>query len=305
MATEPFSERRSKRRTRRIQPIEERLGFRDNSGAERVVPAYVVDSLIGGIGLQLRVPLAQQSLVSIAVAGKASEAGDIRWQPTARVRWWCRALAGGVYRAGLLFEAAQAAPPRPAMPAEEDFYELLQISPGASPEVIHRVYGILARQWDPDNHETGDAAAFRALSAAYQVLSDPARRAAYDAQHTAARRHRWQIFHSPQSTHGVEAERRKRLGILRALYAKRLNECSSPEMKAQELEQPPGVSREHLEFPLWYLRERGLLTRTDNTRYLITAAGVEYAESLEDQAVQPGLAALAGRLLPAAEKSKP
>lgn len=288
-----------------MQPIEVRIGYRDHSGVEQAVPAYVVDSAPDGVGLQLRVPLAPQLLVSIAPTGRAPDASDICWQPTARVRW-CRALAGGVYRAGLQFEVVQqAAGPQASEPVADDYYELMQISPAASPEVIHRVYRILAQQWHPDNRETGDAAAFRALNAAYHTLGDPVSRAAYDQQHEAARRHRWRIFDSPQSTHGVEAERRKRLGILRALYAKRLNECSDPEMRAQELEQLLGVSREHLEFPLWFLKERGFLLRTDNNRYLITAKGVEYTESLEELSIQSGLTALAGRLLPSPEGSRP
>lgn len=280
-----------------------RLRYRDSAGNEQAVPAYVVDSSSEGLGLQLRVALTPQSVVSIGLSPKAAEATDIRWRPTARVRW-CRPLVGGMFRAGLLFEAA-AAPPPQAESAQEDYYELLQISPSASPEVIHRVYRILAQQWHPDNQETGDEAAFRALNAAYRVLSDPPRRAAYDATHTAARRNRWQIFHSAESTQGVDAERRKRMGVLRALYTKRLQECSSPEMRAPELEQLLGVSREHLEFPLWYLKERGYVTRSDNNRYTITAAGVEYAEGLMEQACQPGLATLAERLLPAPEKTRP
>lgn len=302
MATETSSERRVARRTRRPKPLEVRLRFRDSAGAEQTAPAYVVDSSAEGIGLQLRVALVPQSIVSIALSPKASEATDIRWRPTARVRW-CRPLVGGMFRAGLMFEAASA-PTSQSEAAQEDYYELLQISPSASPEVIHRVYRILAQQWHPDNQDTGDAAAFLALNAAYQVLGDPARRAAYDAAHSTARRHRWQIFHSAESTQGVEAERRKRLGVLRALYTKRLAECSSPEMRAPELEQLLGVSRDHLEFPLWYLKERGYVTRSDNNRYTITAAGVEYAETLMEQSVQPGLAALAERLLPAPEKSR-
>src|SRR4051812_13398865 len=39
-----------------------------------------------------------------------------------------------------------------------DYYELLQISPNAEPETIHRVYKMLAQRYHPDNPETGDTA---------------------------------------------------------------------------------------------------------------------------------------------------
>ena len=40
--------------------------------------------------------------------------------------------------------------------AFEDYYEMLQISPNADSETIHRVYRILAQRYHPDNHDTCD-----------------------------------------------------------------------------------------------------------------------------------------------------
>ena len=71
---------------------------------------------------------------------------------------------------------------------------------------------------------------------------------------------------------------RKRLGILSVLYTRRVNEPSNPSMSLPELEDLLAVPREHLEFSLWYLKENGLLTRTDAGRYSITVKGVERAE---------------------------
>jgi curved DNA-binding protein len=62
-----------------------------------------------------------------------------------------------------------------------DYYEFLQISPGAEAETIHRVYRFLAARFHPDNQKTGDADSFFLLQQAYEVLSNPERRAAYDA----------------------------------------------------------------------------------------------------------------------------
>ena len=60
-----------------------------------------------------------------------------------------------------------------------DFYEVLQVNPRAEPEVIRAAYRILARKYHPDHG--GDAGRMIALNDAWDVLGDPARRAAYDA----------------------------------------------------------------------------------------------------------------------------
>lgn len=59
-----------------------------------------------------------------------------------------------------------------------DFYEALQVDPRAEPEVIRAAYRILARKYHPDHG--GDARRMIELNDAWDVLGDPARRAAYD-----------------------------------------------------------------------------------------------------------------------------
>ena len=63
-----------------------------------------------------------------------------------------------------------------------DLYQLLGVSRGASRQEIAQAWRRRARTEHPDSQPRDIAAAdrFRALAGAYQVLSDPARRAAYD-----------------------------------------------------------------------------------------------------------------------------
>lgn len=71
----------------------------------------------------------------------------------------------------------------------EDLYAVLGVTPDASVEQIRRTYRRLALQLHPD-HNPGDASAaerFKELSAAAAVLTDPARRAAYDRRLLSAR----------------------------------------------------------------------------------------------------------------------
>lgn len=68
------------------------------------------------------------------------------------------------------------------MSAKRDYYEVLGIGRSASLEEIKRSYRRLARQYHPDvNSDPGAEEKFKELGEAYQVLSDPEKRAAYDA----------------------------------------------------------------------------------------------------------------------------
>ncbi len=65
---------------------------------------------------------------------------------------------------------------------EKDYYKALGVTKGASADEIKKSYRKLARKYHPDANK-GDAASeerFKEISEAYNVLSDPKRRAEYD-----------------------------------------------------------------------------------------------------------------------------
>src|SRR5215467_13156615 len=105
---------------------------------------------------------------------------------------------------------------------EDDYYEVLQVSDAAEPETINRVYRMLAQRYHPDNRETGNEARFRAITEAYQVLSNPEKRAQYDATNQNRRKDRWRLVsEGAQSENNFELEQAVRLTVLEALYTKR------------------------------------------------------------------------------------
>jgi hypothetical protein len=61
------------------------------------------------------------------------------------------------------------------------YYDLLGVEPDASADDIQRAYRLLALRHHPDVAPDADQAVMAAINGAWAVLSDPARRRAYDA----------------------------------------------------------------------------------------------------------------------------
>src|SRR5690349_7117152 len=159
-----------------------------------------------------------------------------------------------------------------------DYYEVLQVSDAAEPETINRVYRIFAQRYHPDNRETGNEARFREITEAYQILSNPEKRAQYDATNEKRRRDRWRVVsEGAQSENNFEFEQAVRLTVLEALYTKRRVEPQDPGIYLRELERMVGRPREHLEFTIWFLNQKKLIS-TDDSRKYHTADGAEYLE---------------------------
>ncbi|MBI4188332.1 MAG: DnaJ domain-containing protein [Chloroflexi bacterium] len=73
------------------------------------------------------------------------------------------------------------------MATQFDYYRILQVHPGAEKEVINAAYRQLASKYHPDVSRVSDAAErMKQINIAYEVLSDPAKRAEYDAAHGGA-----------------------------------------------------------------------------------------------------------------------
>ena len=96
----------------------------------------------------------------------------------------------------------------------QDHYRVLQVDPSAEPEVIDRAYRALALKYHPDRSAgTPDATGtrMRRINEAYAVLSDPARRARYDATlpSAAGGRSGWDVFWDAGLV-GLYRDRRRR-----------------------------------------------------------------------------------------------
>jgi curved DNA-binding protein len=162
-----------------------------------------------------------------------------------------------------------------------DYYEFLQISPNAEPDTIHRVYRFMAARLHPDNPTTGDTEKFFLLRQAYDVLSDRERRAEYDATRKNGAS---PSGPTPLSTwidfmDSMEGELNRRLAVLAVLYFQRRSNPYNPEVSLLDIERRMGFPRDYLDFTTWYLRNKGYITRADNSDFTLTAEGVDFVET--------------------------
>ncbi len=174
-----------------------------------------------------------------------------------------------------------------------DYYEILRVDPQADEETIERVYSTLADRFHPDNPGTGDLATFLRLTQAWETLSNPTKRAEYNALRLRSRGSTQFCLRDREFFDGVRGGQNRRMAVLCLLYRQRLSTHASPGLTILDLEQLTGCTREELTAALWYLCEKQWAALGDFTKYSITADGFDVVESnVEDRLEFRALAAL-------------
>jgi len=88
------------------------------------------------------------------------------------------------------------------------YYERLGVSPSASADEIRAAYRNLARRYHPDSATTADPTRMASINEAWATLSDPGRRAMYDAALRGGDDRGRQVASSSGATMGSSAEAR-------------------------------------------------------------------------------------------------
>jgi curved DNA-binding protein CbpA len=260
---------------RRPQSGSYSLAWRGNDGLALSGEARGIDISTSGVGVECPREIKPGSVVYVQARDGALEGECVVVHCTRR---------GTKFQIGLeLREEVEADQPKVCKGAkaatETDYYDVLQISPKADLETIHRVFRIMAVRFHPDNPETGDVEEFLRLKAAYAVLSDPPRRAEYDNLRETNQAEPMPIFELKDFVTGVEAESNRRLGVLSLLYNQRRMDPDHPGISLLDLEKLMGFPREYLSFTMWYLRSKEFVIAADNSDFALTAAGADYVES--------------------------
>lgn len=173
----------------------------------------------------------------------------------------------------------------------QNYYKILQVDVDAHPTVIRYAYRFLAAQYHPDNAESGDAEKFRLISEAWRTLSDRGRRQAYDmnlgvqSQAPATQPGQAPKPDIPKMSLSF-SEVELRLAVLQVLLEARRKRPQTGGASAKMLMDCLNCNMQDIEWTLWYLREKGHITRTE-AAFMITVAGVDYLVDQLSSAAQP------------------
>jgi hypothetical protein len=258
-----------RRKQRQLFDCSLEVSWKDSQGTSHTITAQAIDVSNSGIRVEAGEPIEMHTEVYVR-AERYGLTGSTALRHCSR--------RGSKYVLGLEFNPDGFAAADEAE-AFVDYYELMQISHNAELETIHRVFRMMASRYHPDNAETGDNEKFLLLTKAYAVLSDPARRAAYDEAHQARHTQPLPVFGLKEFAEGLEGEVNRRLGILSLLYNRRRTNPDNPGISVLDFESVMAFPREHLEFAIWFLREKQYIRPGNTSDYMISAAGVEYLES--------------------------
>ncbi len=165
-----------------------------------------------------------------------------------------------------------------------DYYEVLEASPNASAATLERVFRYLAKRYHPDSGESSDGTRFSQLVEAYETLTDPASRAAYDIDYDKFQEGQAALLEETGHMGDDVADRHRLLSLF---YAQRRRSIKNPGIGTGTLEDLMKLPEHILQFHLWFFREKGWIMREESGTLSITADGVEKIEATMQSRPRP------------------
>jgi curved DNA-binding protein CbpA len=162
-----------------------------------------------------------------------------------------------------------------------DYYEILEISPNASLPTIERVFRELARRYHPDNKATGDRARFDVVMEAHDTLRATEKRTQYDREYKIHVKSHEDSADDVESWTDIGRDADIQDYLLSVLYVRRRTNIRYPGIGNGELARMSRCPEEHLEFHLWYLKEKGWINKGVDGLFAITVDGIERANSIQ------------------------
>ncbi len=159
-----------------------------------------------------------------------------------------------------------------------DHYEVLGVDPKADMETIQSAYARLAQEFHPNNLKTGNKAKFDAVAESYEVLCDPMLRKEFDKIKGIGEEQGSPKFTGLPFFEALGRETALRTAMLCVLYDRRRTKPFTPSLSMRNLENTLSASQEELNFALWYLKQRALVSSDDKSSLQITADGMDFLE---------------------------
>lgn len=166
----------------------------------------------------------------------------------------------------------------PAAGKFQDHYLILDIDPKSKSDVIQKAYTSLAAKYNPRGGSFPDQQKFEAISLAYEVLSDPAARAAFDSLRPSDDKADAPQFSGMSFFTSGEGETARRRAVLCVMYDRSRQKPIRPGLSMRNLEMMLNLTTEQLQFAVWYLKARGLAMSDDKSQLMITVEGMDYID---------------------------
>lgn len=164
-----------------------------------------------------------------------------------------------------------------------DFYELLEIEFDATDDVIEQRFRQFATQAHPDTADADAVEMFSRSMEAYETLTDPELRAAYNVVYNSQKEPELERpepeLELLEDANCIEDDSAQRHRLLSFFYAKRRKTMEDPGIGGETLGELSGIPSNVLKFHMWYFKENDWIKREENGQFAITASGVDKIES--------------------------
>ncbi len=157
----------------------------------------------------------------------------------------------------------------------QDHYEVLGVDHKASSDAIQSAYARLSDKYNPQTGSAPDHDKFEAVTLAFEVLSDPELRGDFDKLKGIGGDEKPRFSGLPF----FEAYTRDihlRVALLCVLYDRRRTKPFTPSLSMRNLENIFHVTTVEMNFAIWYLKQRDLVTMDDKSSLMITTPGIDY-----------------------------
>jgi hypothetical protein len=183
-----------------------------------------------------------------------------------------------------------------------DYYDFLMVSPQADKAMLEWAVRLMLTRYGPATPETADAAKYETTKAAYRALIDPVKRREYDQLRAnpdgqpdpaeSGKQERRTASSPPgqppldkirvefdATEEDVRLQVKLRQAVVSALYDVLITNPRNIELGRAEVAKAIHCRIDDLEFPIWFLREVGLIKSSNAGDYSITAGGVQWVEA--------------------------
>jgi hypothetical protein len=166
----------------------------------------------------------------------------------------------------------------------QDHYLVLDIDPSADADVIQKAFQEQKAKYDPANTATADAEKYEAVHVAYEVLSEPSLRRAFDRLKGVNQNESDPKFSGPGFFDALGHDNALRVAILCVLYDRRRTRPYTPTLSMRALENILAASNEEVLVALWYLKQRHMVINDDKSSLQITVDGMDFLEKHQPSA---------------------